>query len=74
MDVTTILYLKSTNDINGNPRRGWLVVQPDVIKFVDEGYAGPHALREAGFDLTIPWAAEIKISASEYRRMKREYR
>lgn len=74
MDTTTIIYLKSTSDTNGNSRRGWLVVRPDSVKFVDEGYAGPNALKEAGFDLSIPWAAEIKVSASEYKRMKREYK
>lgn len=72
--MITIIYLKSTNDTNGNPRRGWLVVTEDFTRFVDEGYAGPHAIEEAGFDLTTPWAAEIKISASEYKRVKREYR
>lgn len=73
MDTTTIIYLKSTNDTNGNPRRGWLVITEESVRFVDEGYEGHYALKRRGVSMDLDWT-EINISASEYKRIKREYR
>ena len=40
----TIVYVKTKNDVNGNPRRGWIVpssyFKTDGNPFVDEGYEG----------------------------------
>lgn len=51
----TIVYVKTKNDVNGNPRRGWIVpssyFQTDGNLFVDEGYEGRWALyRALGMD------------------------
>lgn len=65
-----IVYIGTSHDANGNPRRGWIV---DYGKhgswFVDEGYAGRGALRSAGIvggsDLgDLPM---IVVTPSEYR-------
>lgn len=68
-----VIKLNSTNDTNGNPRRGWLILGPagDTNRFIDEGNQGMNT------DRTIeetygPIKAVIKVSASEYRRFRRE--
>ena len=35
-----ITYLKASSDVNGNPRRGWLVDVPARAFFIDESHAG----------------------------------
>jgi hypothetical protein len=45
--METIIYVMAGNDVNGNPRRGWIIpgAGPDRSDaFVDEGYAGRDAL------------------------------
>lgn len=39
---TRAVYVKARNDINGNPRRGWKILNAKgrMIEFVDEGYHG----------------------------------
>lgn len=72
--MTTILYLKASNDVNDHPRRGWLVIAPDSTRWAEEGCEGREPLGR--FDpelLNLDWT-EIHVSASEYRRMRREYR
>ncbi|MEU7278731.1 hypothetical protein AB0A69_08080 [Streptomyces sp. NPDC045431] len=70
------VYIAADNDINGNPRRGWLVHSSlgIPVRFVDEGYAGRQALREAGFDPDSLLATDkIKVPAREYRRLRKEH-
>lgn len=42
------VYIGTTNDTNGNPRRGWLVHEPGNdgagVRWVEEGYSGRDAL------------------------------
>ena len=41
------VYVNAGNDRNGNPRRGWIIVEGGLHRaFVDEGYVGAAALRE----------------------------
>ena len=65
--------IKADNDRSGNPQRGWLVYKApkgehlggDFLGFVDEGYGGQSALREA-----FPRAREVAwvpTSAAFYR-------
>lgn len=68
-----VIKLNSTNDVNGNPRRGWLVLGPagDSNRFIDYGNQGIET--DASIELAYgPIKATIKVSASEYRRFKRE--
>jgi hypothetical protein len=69
------IYIDAGNDKNGNPRRGWLIAASDgvITGFVDEGYAGRGALREACGN--IPSTDEaIPVPASFYRRARKSSR
>ena len=47
MPLFLAIYIGTTNDTNGNPRRGWYVSRLDgtmPTAFVDEGYHGRDAL------------------------------
>ena len=64
---TGCVYLRATNDKNGNPRRGWLFINQlpgyrDTHVFVNEGYKGidsvpaewrPIALHATGLNVTL---------------------
>ncbi|MFC4507040.1 MULTISPECIES: hypothetical protein [Streptomyces] len=71
------IYIAASNDQNGNPRRGWLLHNAPTgvpFRFVNEGYAGNEALREAGFNPdALPIVERIRVPAREYRRMRKEY-
>lgn len=76
------IRIKSTNDKNGNPRRGWAVYRAEIddwhanrspawifTRFVDEGCYGNAALREAS-----PDAAEVctvNVASGEARDWRR---
>lgn len=39
------VYIKTKNDINGNPRRGWMIYNDNgYIDFVNDGYGGRSTL------------------------------
>ena len=66
-----VLHLRAPNDINGNPRRCYVVIGADgAIKGIhDEGYLGP-----AAWKAPHPNAVEgpsIGVSVSTYNRMMR---
>lgn len=66
------LYMRTTNDRNGNPRRGWLVSDADgtVQGFADEGYAGTGSLDRAALTLgveTIPVLFTVDVTPTAYR-------
>jgi hypothetical protein len=57
---------------NGNPRRGWVVLDQrtgDMIDFVDEGYRGVSALRRAYPDAVL--SVELAVTPGEYRTLLR---
>lgn len=56
--MVTLIYVKTTNDVNGNPRRGWIVTWLDNM-FVDEGYEGRYALYRT---MQIDGSSEISES------------
>lgn len=67
----TAIYIKTNNDVNGNPRRGWLV-RDDIrdIGFIDEGYGGSRALLTA-LQLNnygqVDIVATLDVTPGEYR-------
>lgn len=86
MQVTNlnVVHIRTTNDTNGNPRRGWLVTMTattDASKvshlsrcMVDEGYEGSQAVERA-----MPWLAGPELawavdSALEVNVQPKEYR
>ena len=51
-----VRYIKALNDVNGNPRRGWVIPTPSGEVFIDEGYAGRSAIYEwLGEGQKDPW-------------------
>jgi hypothetical protein len=63
-----LLRIATTNDTNGNPRRGWLSVtaagQP--LRWIEEGYLGTGAI--AGID--DGETMTIHVQPKEYKRLK----
>lgn len=63
-----LLRIATTNDTNGNPRRGWLSVtaagQP--LRWIEEGYLGSAAI--AGID--DGETVTIQVQPKEYRRLQ----
>jgi hypothetical protein len=59
--------IQTTNDANGNSRRGWLVYSSDgcLRGFVD-GYAGDHALYHQFPDSVITLAC-LRVTPAEWR-------
>lgn len=63
------VYIGTTNDGNGNPRRGWIVdYGRESMRFVEEGYAGRGALRAIGEDVYAASAdsPRIAVTPGEY--------
>ena len=68
----TAIHLETSNDMNGNPRRFWLVMSapPEsyVLAAVDEGYAGAAGLYALFPAVEI--VAEILVPTSEFYRWR----
>lgn len=65
---TFVQRIRTTNDVNGNPRRLWIGYRSTgaVMSVVDEGYGGR------------PWPNAIElmpvdVGPGEYRTIKREF-
>lgn len=66
------IKIRTDNDGNGNPRRGWLVyaANGDLQGFADEGYMGTAALKRAAEKLGtehIVVLADLGVPPREYR-------
>lgn len=73
----TVLHLKSKNDINGNPRRLFLVMHPNgMVAAVDEGYVETSALNvfesEVSAILRARIVGAIEIKPKQYRELLRQ--
>lgn len=46
--IRVAVRVDAGNDRNGNPRRGWLIVDAkgDTVEFIDEGYSGDRELEK----------------------------
>jgi hypothetical protein len=67
------IYITAQNDRNGNPRRGWIIVDDSgvTVDFVDEGYSGREALAAAGYPRTHD-TSRVEVTPREYAsRVKR---
>lgn len=65
----------TTNDTNGNPRRGWIIYADNgaQLAFVAEGYHGERKLREVSglADITEGTVA-LTITPGQYRKLNRD--
>ena len=62
-----IQHLRTTNDINGNPRRVFVLYDEngDIVKTIDEGYRGfPREYR------SLKQLPQIEVLPKEYRAFK----
>jgi hypothetical protein len=66
------IKIRTKNDTNGNPRRGWIIVdeEGEVVNFIDEGYAGKGALHTYAHKHYIVEGPEIQVGPGEYRAWK----
>lgn len=66
-------HLNAGNDVNGNPRRLYVIYDldnaGDISAVIDEGYAGRGALHNAGIRADLIELAELDIPPAEYRRL-----
>jgi hypothetical protein len=78
MQRVIAVRVKTTNDTNGNPRRGWVIASAEngeTVAFIDEGYAGDRALHVslAGwygeYECTVTGA--LQVTPGQYRDLKR---
>lgn len=68
------IRLNAGNDLNGNPRRCYVLMQDDgsIGAVVDEGYSGWRAMQDAGFD-NIILGPTFPTTVTEYRCLLREF-
>jgi len=64
-----LIRIRTKNDTNGNPRRGWLRTTSagQVLGWIDEGYEGEGAIR--GYD--DGESVAIYVAPAEYKRLRR---
>ena len=64
-----LIRIATTNDTNGNPRRGWLRVNTSgqVMGWIEEGYQGRGAIITYFNEGESP---TIYVKPSEYKRFK----
>ena len=66
----TLIYLTTTNDTNGNPRRSWIQFRDGLaIASYDEGYVGVNALPEE-LRKQSHLAPQINVTPTELKRWK----
>ncbi len=66
------IKLNAGHDRNGNPRRGWAIIDMstgDAVDFVDEGYRGRGALESAYPGAIV--GPEFPTTPATYRDLKR---
>ncbi len=67
------IYLRSKNDVNGNPRRLFLILDEEgIVDIVDERNRGTYALRDEYPEIKYPVVA-VDIPPSEYKRLLKEF-
>jgi hypothetical protein len=64
-----LIYIATTNDTNGNPRRGWVrtTATGQPVAWIEEGYEGRGAI--AGLDEGE--TMKITVAPSEFKRLKK---
>jgi hypothetical protein len=69
---TIVQRLRTTNDINGNPRRVWIIYYPGSMPLaLDEGDRGtPQQVTAINEYVQLP---DISVPPSEYRSFLKQY-
>jgi hypothetical protein len=63
-----LIYIGTTNDTNGNPRRGWIRTDNEgqALEWIEEGYEGRGAI--AGYSDAV--TMKITVAPAEFKRLK----
>lgn len=63
-----LIYIGTTNDTNGNPRRGWVRLDSDgqALEWIEESYEGRGAI--AGYNEGV--TMKITVQPAEFKRLK----
>jgi hypothetical protein len=76
--MTHATYITAPNDVNGNPRRGYLITEDNCETYFEaEGYAGMSGIlqhRGQYLRAALDAAPHVKVTATEYRRLVKQYR
>jgi len=66
------IYVDAGHSSSGNPKRGWIITDEEgnFTDFVDEGYAGRSALKEAGYD--CPSTPRVEVAGRVYSELKKD--
>jgi hypothetical protein len=67
--VSIAVYIKAHNEKEGQPLRGWLILQAEGNQFIEDGITGIDACLLPPFTKVL---ATLNVSKSEYRRIRRE--
>jgi hypothetical protein len=75
-NMLSAIKINAGNDTNGNPRRGWVILNTAegytaVVDFCDEGYDGSAAVTNEGYPRSLAEAPEFLVPVTEYRQMLR---
>lgn len=80
--MLVVTKLEAVNDSNGNPRRGWHVIEfeggePREGWWVEEGYSGTQALKDwlrhhVSRGQEPFYTSTYAVPASEYRRVRQD--
>lgn len=64
-----LIYIGTTNDTSGNPRRGWIRTDSDgkALEWIEEGYEGRGAIAGYNDGETM----KITVQPAEFKRLKR---
>lgn len=64
-----LVYIGTTNDTSGNPRRGWMrtTAAGNPLGWIEEGYLGRGAIEGYDDGETV----KITVSPSEFKRIKK---
>ena len=67
--MSVAVYIQAHNEKEGMPLRGWLVLEPEGNKFIEDEVPGDSTWTLPPFTKVL---ATLNVSKSEYRRIRRE--
>ncbi len=74
MKNVSIVHLNAGHDVNGNPRRLYVLLTPKgVVGAADEGYMGESVLDAFGKGLSRQIVLGLAITPGEYRSLKKRF-
>lgn len=68
-----LVRIRTTNDVNGNPRRAWVRLDDDgrPAEWFEEGYSGSHAVPAEYRGSLARTMLEVNVAPAEYRKLRK---